>query len=224
MEPSEKVNLSHIVSERIKAYITENGLSEGDRLPSEKQLIDGLGVSRTVVREALKSLEMLGIVKIRTGDGIYVSSLSLKPVLDQVSFRWHQSERKMHELLSTRRVLELGAVEMAIDRYDISLINEMDACNRAMMEKVDRGLSPLEEDLAFHEALFRATGNETYGELSALISDFFLEIRLHHFANVDVSRQSILEHGRIVDAIKARDVARAKQEMELHLEPLKKHM
>ncbi|WP_217596004.1 FadR/GntR family transcriptional regulator [Cohnella sp. GbtcB17] len=222
LNSSEKVNLSHIVSERIKAYILEKDMREGDKLPSEKQLIDALGVSRTVVREALKSMEMLGIVKIKTGDGIYVGGPSLKPILEQVSFRWQQDERKMTELVKTRRILELGAVEMAIEHYDVAFLDQMDEWNRRMAEKVDRGLPPIEEDLAFHETLFRATGNETYLELSGLISDFFLKIRTLHFDSVESSRKSVDEHQNVTDAIRAKDVARAKREMEIHLAPLQK--
>lgn len=224
MEMPEKVNLSHIVSERIKTYIIEHDLKEGERLPSEKQLIDMLGVSRTVVREALKSLEMIGILKIKTGDGIYVNALSLKPVLDQVSFRWKQDERKMKELLSTRRILELGAVEMAIERYEVPLIEQMGYWNEAMANKIAAGEMPLEEDLEFHRALFKATGNETYYELSEVITDFFLNVRQLHFGKVEDTKQSFVEHQRIVDFILAKDTARAKREMELHLEPLRKYM
>ncbi|MCU6793842.1 FadR family transcriptional regulator [Paenibacillus sp. WQ 127069] len=223
MEISEKMNLSHIVSERIKNHIIENELKEGERLPSEKQLIDMLGVSRTVVRESLKSLEMIGILKIKTGDGIYVNALSLKPVMDQVSFRWHQNERKMKELLATRRILELGAVEMAIEKYDLSFINQMDVWNEAMAAKLDSGQMPLEEDLQFHQTLFRATGNETYFELSELITDFFLNIRQLHFGNLEDTKKSIIEHQRLVEYIRAKDVSKAKKEMELHLRPLKKY-
>lgn len=224
MEVPEKMNLSHIVSERIKTYILDNDLKAGDKLPSEKQLIDSLGVSRTVVREALKSLEMIGIVRIRTGDGIYVDSLSLKPVLDHVSFRWKQDDRRMRELLATRRVLELGALEMAIERYDLEAFDQMEACNRAMSAKIEAGELPLEEDLEFHRTLFRATGNETFFELSEVLTDFFTAIRKKHFGKTGGSRQSLEEHRRVLEAIRRKDVAAAKRELEEHLQPLKRYI
>jgi DNA-binding FadR family transcriptional regulator len=222
LEISEKVNLSYIVSERIKNHIIENEMKEGERLPSEKQLIETLGVSRTVVREALKSLEMIGILKIKTGDGIFVNGLSLKPVMDQVSFRWHQSERKMKELLATRRILELGAVEMAIEKNDLTFINQMEVWNEAMAHRLANGQMPIEEDLQFHRTLFKATGNLTYYELSEVIADFFLKIRQMHFGNLEDTKQSLVEHQNIVRYIRNKDVENAKKEMEIHLQPLKK--
>ncbi|GAA3409143.1 FadR/GntR family transcriptional regulator [Paenibacillus hodogayensis] len=224
MEIPEKMNLSHIVSDRIKGYILDNELKAGDKLPSEKQFIDSLGVSRTVVREALKSMETVGLIKIKTGDGIYVDGLSLKPVLDQVSFRWKKDERRMKELWATRRILELGAVEMAIERYDLEAIALMEARNRDMAAKIEKGELPIEEDLQFHRALFRAGGNDTFYELSEVLTDFFTSIRELHFGNVEDTRKSLIEHVNIIRAIRDKDMAAAKQEMERHLKPLKRLM
>lgn len=223
MEIPEKVNLSQIVSERVKGYIIDKELKEGDKLPSEKQLIELLGVSRTVVREALKSLETVGLIKIKTGDGIYVEGVSLKPVLNQVSFRWKRDERRMKELWATRRILELGAVEMAIERYDLQAIELMERRNREMNAVIARGELPIEEDLQFHRALFQATGNETFFELSEVLTDFFISIRELHFGKAKGSMQALNEHSELIRLIKAKDTAGAKSVMEQHLEPLKQH-
>jgi DNA-binding FadR family transcriptional regulator len=224
MEIPEKVNLSQIVSDRVKGYIVDHELKEGDKLPSEKQLIELLGVSRTVVREALKSLETVGLIKIKTGDGIYVDAMSLKPVLDQVSFRWKRNTRRMKELWATRRILELGALEMAIERYDLQAIEQMERYNRDMSEAIARGVLPIEEDLQFHRALFQATGNETFFELSEVLTDFFTTIRETHFNKSGNLLMSYNEHVEIIRCIKEKDAAGAKQMMEQHLKPLLLHM
>lgn len=224
VEIPEKVNLSHIVGERIKSYILENNMITGDRLPTEKQLIETLGVSRTVVREALKLLEMLGIIRIRVGNGIYVDMVSLKPLLEHMSFRWKQNEQKMKELLETRRILELGAVEMAVRRYDLEAIAEMEVWNEAMAETIRQGKPPYEEDLQFHRALFKATGNVTYFELSEVLTDFFATVRELHFGNPEDSRISLVEHRNIVYHIRTKNTDAAKTEMELHLYPLRRYI
>lgn len=224
MEIPEKVNLSSVVSERIRGYILEHNLKAGDKLPSEKQLIDSLGVSRTVVREALKSLEMIGMIRIKTGDGIYVDSLSLKPMLDQVSFRWKKDPQKMRELFATRSVLELGAVEMAIANYDLELIEQMEVWNREMDIAIQQGQVPVEQDLQFHRALFKATGNETFYELSEILTDFFTSIREQHFGKPEDRKQSLQEHQLIVQFIREKDVQQARREMELHLNPIKQYL
>ncbi|MDF2661060.1 MAG: GntR family transcriptional regulator [Paenibacillus sp.] len=224
MEIPEKVNLSQVVTERIKTHILEEGLKEGDKLPSEKQLIESLRVSRTVVREALKSLETVGLIKIKPGDGIYVDGASLKPVLDQVSFRWKREDRIIKELLQTRRILELGAVELAIELYDLRLIGEMDIWIREMEARIKKGELPIEEDLQFHRALFRSTGNETYCEFSEVLNNFFIKIRESHFGNVEDTKKSLEEHRNIVRYIREKNTESAKAEMERHLVPLKKYV
>jgi len=219
----ERVNLSQVVADRIKTYILENSLKAGDKLPSEKQLIETLGVSRTVVREALKSMETVGLIKIKAGGGIYVDGTSLKPVLEQVTFRWKHDGRKMKELLATRRILELGAVELAIERYDLESFDKMDYWNDEMEKAIRAGRLPMEEDYQFHRTLFRATGNETFCELSEVISDFFTSIRRLHFGKPEDSQQSLEEHRNIVRLIREKDAAGARAEMERHLTPLKRY-
>lgn len=222
MDIPEKVNLSQIVVERIKGYILENGLKAGDKLPPEKQWIDSLGVSRTVVREALKSLETVGLIRIKTGDGIYVDGLSLKPLLDQVSFRWRRDERKMKELWATRRALELAAVEMAIERSDPEAIERMEHWNGEMAGAIAKGKMPTDEDLQFHRALFLATGNQTFYELSEVLTDFFTGVRERLFGDAKDTKQSWIEHDNLIRFIRQKKTEEARREMERHLAPLKR--
>lgn len=220
----ERLNLSQIVSERIKEYIVKNKLEAGRKLPSEKQFVDMLDVSRTVVREALKSLETLGIVRIKSGDGIYVNQVSLRPVIDQVSFQWLDDQKRMKELLATRRILELGAIEMAIEKYDLDLIEQMEACNEQMEIKMKSKQSSLEEDLQFHRLLFKATGNDTFFELSEVITEFFTAIRKVHLSQAEALGKSLQEHQNIVRYIKEKNLKEAKWEMEQHLQPLRSYI
>ncbi len=220
----ERNNLSRIVSDRIKQYIVDNNLTAGSKLPSEKQFTEMLDVSRTVVREALKSLETLGILKIKSGDGIYVDEVSLRPVIDQVSFHWRDDKKRMKELLATRRVLELGAIEMAIEQYNLEIIEQMELCNERMEEKMLRKQSSIEEDIAFHRLLFKATENDTYYELSEVVIDFFNAIRQVHLSKADALRQSLEEHRSVVRYIREKNAAKAKEEMEKHLQPLKHYI
>lgn len=220
----EKHNLSRIVSERIKEYIINHNLEAGSKLPSEKQFVEMLNVSRTVVREALKSLETLGIIKIKSGDGIYVNETSLRPVIDQVSFQWKENKQRMQELLATRRVLEFGAIEMAIDQYNLEIIGQMEQCNDRMEEKMLKKESSIEEDIAFHRLLFKATGNETYYELSEVITDFFNAIREVHLSKAEALKHSLEEHRNVVRYIREKNAEKAKQEMAKHLQPLRSYI
>lgn len=222
MEVTERVTLPQIVAERIKQYIVENQLEAGARLPTEKQLIETLQVSRTVVREALKNLEVLGILRIKVGGGVFVETPSLKPVMDQVSFLWKHNQEKMEELLETRRILELGAVELAIKHRDLALIDQMEIWNGRMEQAIHAGKLPIEEDLEFHRALFKAIGNQTYFVLSDVLSKFFHNTREMFFGDVKKTLVSFQQHKQLIELLREGNLEAAKHVMLEHLAPLEK--
>ncbi|GAA3413761.1 FadR/GntR family transcriptional regulator [Paenibacillus hodogayensis] len=218
MDLTEKTTLPQIAIERIKLYIVEHELKAGDKLPSVNQWIDMLKVSRTVVREALKTLESLGVLRIKAGNsGIFLNAPSLKPFVDQVSFQWKNNELKLKELIATRRALELCAVEMAIEHYDLGLLEQLDLANKQMEQSITERKLPIEEDLAFHRALFKATGNQTFFELSNVLSEFFSQIRERHFVDVRNKITSFEEHKQIIEQIRKKNVDEAKAIMKKHL-------
>ncbi|MBP1990798.1 FadR/GntR family transcriptional regulator [Paenibacillus eucommiae] len=217
MQIPKKRTLSDIVTERIKSYILNNRLVAGDKLPSEKELIEQLGVSRTVVREALKILQMVGVIRIKSGEGIFVDDPSLKSVVSHFSFQWRNDATKMNELLETRIVLELGAIDMAIKHYSPALIEEMEIWNEKIRVKKN-GFD--QEDLGFHRSLFQATGNSVYLQLSEILTDFFNAVHTDNFHYEQELRQSFEQHAEIISWIKRKNAKMAKQIMMLHLEPL----
>jgi DNA-binding FadR family transcriptional regulator len=218
MDLIEKTTLAEVVKERIKMHIADNQLAPGAKLPSEKKLSEMLFVSRTVVREALKYLQNLGILRIKAGGGIFVDSPKLKPVIDQISFQWMNSGEKLAEMLATRQILELGAIEMAVQRYDVDLIGQLDVWNSRMEEAIRLGKLPIEEDFGFHKALFKATGNQTYFELSQLLGDFFHRMRELHFGDIEKTFVSFNEHKQIAEQIRKRNANQAKAIMQMHLD------
>lgn len=217
MDLAEKTTLPQIVCERIKLYIVEHELKAGDKLPSVNQLIDMLKVSRSVVREALKMLETLGVLRIHAGGGIFLEVPSFKPFMDQVSFQWKYNDQRIKELIATRRVLELCAVEMAIEHYDLHLLDQLELANKQMEQSITKRKLPVEEDLAFHRALFKATGNQTFFELSDVVSEFFNQVRERHFVDVRNTMISFEEHKQIVEQIRKKNVDEAKAIMKKHL-------
>lgn len=212
------VLLSDIVTERIKAYIVANRLAPGDRLPNEKELVEKFAVSRTVVREALKALHMVDVVRIKSGDGLFVGEPSLKSVANYVFYQWKHDARKMRELLDTRIVLELGAVEMAIRHYDAALLDAMEQWNVRIK---DRQVDPDDGDHGFHRALFAATGNGVSVQLSDILTDFFHAPSARGWIAEPIWKDAYEEHAELLAAIRRKNVKVAKQIMSLHLETLR---
>ncbi|MBO9605587.1 MAG: FadR family transcriptional regulator [Paenibacillaceae bacterium] len=224
-----KPTLVEIVTERIKTYIVENGMNAGDKLPSEKDLVEMVGVSRTVVREALKSLQLVNIVRIKSGDGIYVEDPSLRSVVDHLSFRWKINPVRQNELLETRIVLELGAIDMAIRHYNPLYIDEMERWNDKIRIALTENRIPDDEDLGFHHTLFKATGNETYAQLSEVLQDFFPPASDGQFGRTmeEILRDNLTipeEHADILHWLRQKNTAKAKKSMKAHLMGLYRFM
>jgi GntR family transcriptional repressor for pyruvate dehydrogenase complex len=215
-----KQTLSEIVSSRIKTYITENNCQPGDRLPSEKEIIEMLGVSRTIVREALKTLQSNGIIEIKQGVGIFVKEVQLQSLIQNIYPFLQYDKTKFKEFLDTRIILELGAIELAINHYQLDKINQMSFWNDAFFEKATKGEKPKKEDLFFHRSLFIATGNETFIQLSSIITDYFNANKLEMVTSINAHMTSFKEHKLVVDSIISKDITTAKQTMKEHLNRL----
>ncbi|MBS4208670.1 FadR/GntR family transcriptional regulator [Bacillus sp. FJAT-50079] len=215
-----KQTLAEIVSNRIKNYIADHNFQPGDRLPSEKEMIEMLAVSRTIVREALKTLQSQGIIDIKQGTGIFVKEIELHSYLKNISPFLKVNKVKFKELIDSRIILELGAIELAIENYHLEKINQMSYWNDALLEKTKRGEKPKSEDLYFHKALFHATGNETFIQLSSIITEYFNMNHLEEVVNLDDYTTSYKEHKLVIDSIINKNMDDAKLAMRTHLQHL----
>ncbi|MEH7380500.1 FadR/GntR family transcriptional regulator [Bacillus sp. JJ1533] len=215
-----KQTVTEIVIDRIRTYITENQCQPGDRLPTEKEIVDMLGVSRTSVREALKSLQSNGIIEMKQGSGIFVKEVKLQNVLKSLSPFLHYDQAKFKEIIDTRMILELGAVELAIEHDQVELIHKMKHWNELLLEKIKRGEKAKTEDFLFHKALFQATGNETFIQLSSMINDYFNMNQLEEVTEIEDYLNSYQEHKIIIEAIIDKNVNLAKNTMRTHLSHL----
>src|SRR5262245_44382404 len=109
-----KEHLYKSVQEEIKAYILEHGLKAGDPLPPETELSQQLYVSRNSVREAVKSLEALGILEARPGAGLFVRAFSFDPLLENLGYGLLFDLKQLSDLLEVRALLEIGMVPRVV--------------------------------------------------------------------------------------------------------------
>jgi GntR family transcriptional regulator, transcriptional repressor for pyruvate dehydrogenase complex len=219
-----KMTLAQIVSDRIRNYIIDNNLKPGDKLPSEKDLTEALSVSRTVVRESLKSLQAMGMIRIKAGEGIYVDDSTLKSVHNLLDYHWKTNGIQLKELFETRKVLELGAINLAIENNEFEQLEEMDKWNQLYLEKINRNENPRAADIGFHRALFKATGNNTFYQLNEFTLEYFNTSILGSYNDREELKRSFEEHKEIIEWIKAKNVGNAQKVMLRHFEPIQKFL
>lgn len=219
MEPLRPIEIPSVhqeLQERIKEYIAANRLKPGDALPTEAQLADQMRLSRTVIREALRSLESLGVIYSRRGEGRFVSSFSLDPIVQNLGYSMLSDLEDVREVLEVRERLEIAFLEPVVDAVDDETLAELRELVRRIEEKIARGEEFAEEDRAFHRVLFSPVDNRLLVKLLEIFWDVFRKLRDVTVHVASDPMQEVVNHARIVDAIEARDVALARSRMRDH--------
>ncbi len=203
-EPGERLYISAF--REIRSYIILNGLKEGDLLPTEKTLCERLGVSRNVLREAIKSMELMGMVRACPGRGTEICRFSMDFVFQNVLF-FHvgDDDPAVREMFAIRRILEISYAPMAFAALDQSGVAALEDCVRRMRKSFEETGYFGEEDREFHMLLFRPLNNSVlYSLLDAIWGvdvTFQLEQKRPHLSD------SVVKHEKIVEALKRGDPA-----------------
>ncbi|MGQ9629433.1 MAG: FadR/GntR family transcriptional regulator [bacterium] len=140
LEPIERGSAVEGVISRIKDALVEGRLNPGDKLPTELELMDMLGVGRGTVREAIKILSAFGVVEIRRGDGTYIADSITPPSLDPLLFSLILERRTPEDLLEIREMLELDFIEKAIERATDEDFAKMEEAIEQLKEKIEAGV------------------------------------------------------------------------------------
>ncbi|GAV22061.1 FadR/GntR family transcriptional regulator [Carboxydothermus pertinax] len=207
------------IIEQIRSLIARRELKPGDKLPSERELAESLGVSRASVREALSALEVLGVLEVRPGEGTFVrevaadksfQSLTLLLLLDTTL-----------EVLEVRKILESGAIVLATERATDEDIERLEEAVLIMEKDLKQGDLGDEADFMFHYGLALATHNSLLVRLMNSIADTMrqsLKInRERLFRTPGMPEIFYKYHKEILEAIKDRDKIRAQKVLEEHL-------
>lgn len=208
------------VQQRVKQLIFERGLAVGDPMPTEFELVEELDVSRNSLREALKALQAVGIVEIRHGFGMYVGSMSLGALVDELTFHARISKRQgrddLAHLVDIREILERGLIDQVIDRGLNSGTPELDEVMRRMEAEADAGQVTPETDRLFHELLYRPLANPIVNQLLGAFWDVYRTLQ-HDLAPVVQEAHDVAErHRDIYEALRAGDRSAAAAAMAAH--------
>jgi GntR family transcriptional repressor for pyruvate dehydrogenase complex len=215
--PIKRQSMYEQVIDHLKRYITENRLQPGDKLPTEQVLAEALGVNRLTVREALKVMESLGIVRMRPRHGIQLQRVTMKPIVDHLQFLLSTEELTFSEMVDARLLLEVSILPLVAERAHAADYERMDAGNEEMRSLVEQGGMGTEGDMRFHQALFAATRNRALAGFGSMLHEFFRQVRENLLATEKDSRRAIAEHQAICEALRQQDVDAAQKMMREHL-------
>ncbi len=208
----------HTVAKQLERHIAEN-LKPGELLPSERQLAEMLAVSRGSVRDAIRSLEAMGLLEPRQGIGTVVrqpESASTERLADAL-----RDKRKLvAELIDVRRMIEPHLVARAALRASDDELKEMDEILDRQEAKVRRGELAVEEDSEFHYSIALACNNSAVLKVVDVLMELLRDARRDSFLGEGRQEKSLAGHRRIVAALRRRDPKAAERAMDCHLQEI----
>jgi len=210
--------LTDRVTQQIEDLIVIGHLRPGNRLPPERELAHRFGVSRTVVREAVRALVAKGLLEVRSGSGTIVCSPTAQTLAQTMSLflRVGQRDLDYRKILEVRRLLEVEIAGLAAERRteeDLEVI-------KAILQEAESGGDRdrfVRTDMAFHSALARATYNELFSVLLDSIADVMITMRQMAFDIPDAFTRALRYHRAIFEQVKRGDPEGARQAMREHL-------
>lgn len=213
-------------TERIKAYILERRLRPGDPLPTEAELCAALGVSRSSVREAVRTLAALDIVEVRHGYGTYVGRLSLSALVEGLAFRGLLSPDDdvavFSDLVEVREALEVAMAARIVATIETASPTDLDDLVQAMEQKAAGGETFLEEDRAFHARLMEPLGNALILQLVTAFWDVYSAVAPYmQLSTVSASVESAAAHRHILSAARSGDVDALRVSFVRHYAPVR---
>jgi DNA-binding FadR family transcriptional regulator len=208
--------LSDQLTTQLRKYILENGLRPGDPLLTEEEMVERFGVSRTVVREATKALDFLGIIHAVPRRGMVLGQFDFARAAEYFGFHFALSDYPKETLLKTRLAIESGALYYAMDaiRKEPRLADGLLAQSE-LLPVPDEVEPRIQHDIAFHRALIEATGITPLAAFCDLIEVFFRTFR-DQVATADFASGQ-KDHRKIVEALCKGDVETATRILRHHV-------
>jgi GntR family transcriptional repressor for pyruvate dehydrogenase complex len=212
--------LSDQVASALTAEIQAGRLGVGEKLPTEAELVQQFGVSRSVIREALSRLRTQGLIDSRQGSGVFVLQAMYAPLnFDASSVA---SKQAVLQIVAVRRALEAEVAALAAARRSIEDVKRIRSAMRTLDKAVLEGRDGVEEDVAYHRAMADAAGNpfliSTIEYLQQFLRGATRVTRANEARDGELMRQVVQEHQAIADAIEAGDPVKARRAAARHMD------
>lgn len=204
---------------QIRKQLADGRLKPGELLPSERKLSETLEVSRASVREALRSLESLGLVQSRSGNGTYIATIPaalLSPIASTILKR----KNALLEIFEVRKIIEPETAALAAMRCSRDDLARLERILEEQARQIEAGGTGMEFDTVFHSLLASCARNQVLLKLNDAIVDSLRETRERSLQVNGRPARSLRGHREILQAISSRDPARARLAMQKHLESI----
>lgn len=206
------------VEKRIIEFLTEKNLKVGDSIPKELELSAALGVSRTVIREALSRLRMMGLLESKKKKGSVITSPDLISILEKSMDPRLLDEETLKEIFEMRLSLEIGMADFIVERITDNDIKDLRHIVANDPPRSFDTMFLIEEEIKFHGKLYEITRNETLKKFQKLLLPVFNYVHLSGLLKKPAVIKKYASHKELVDIIETRDAEALRNAMRNHLE------
>lgn len=208
---------SAVVARQLLQLLTSGDLAPGARLPPERALAERLGVGRSAVREAIASLEILGVVQVRPGSGSYLQGGTSELLPKTLSWGLLLAAARTDELLEVRSGMERQAAMLAAERIGDGELRSLNRYLDRMKANLDSPKPYIEADIRFHATIARAAGNEVLADLLQTVRSLLRVWSERGLSTREQAEDAYREHADVYAAIAAHDGQRAAAAMHDHM-------
>lgn len=218
IETIKKSSVVESAIERIHDLIKNNDLKEGDRLPPERQLAEMLGISRNSLREAIRVLDMLGVLRVDHGSGMVLDTSRVSDsVTLHLSFALLLEKEKLRELFEARIAIETECAALAAERATAEEVAALRATFEELAASGSDRSGGIQAELRLHALIAKAAKNAVLEKMLSSLGDILRESRETTVPPSGVSAETIESQSRIIAAIEGRDAAAARDLMRRHI-------
>jgi DNA-binding FadR family transcriptional regulator len=223
-KPIQNKKLSEEIIKQFEDLILSKKLKPGDRLPPERELTEMFSVGRPTIREALRSLEMMGLIEVQQGRGSFIRDMNfnsyIETLKDNVSFLLLSESVTLSEFYGGRKLIEPGISKQIAESHTPE---DMESLEKLLADTRD-ALGDAALFLKFSAMFHRELAERTRNKMVQFTMDFLLTLaphaRLQRFSKRDFMEMVLRDHERILERIRERDGEGAGREMEKHLDNL----
>jgi GntR family transcriptional regulator, transcriptional repressor for pyruvate dehydrogenase complex len=213
-----KIRIHEEVFSQIHQLIKDGRLKARDQLPSERELAETFKVSRTSVREALRTLESQGLIVSRTGMGNFVVDLPVEALVGPLARMLIDEKTALADVFELRKLIEPHIAALAAERATERDIAQLKKIVAKQKEAVSRGETGVDADAELHLCISRATQNQALQKLVSGLMEMLSRSREESLQTPERRKASIDTHRKIIAAIEKHDGIKARNEMKFHIE------
>jgi GntR family transcriptional repressor for pyruvate dehydrogenase complex len=224
LKPVSRVTLGEQVASQLADQITQGRWLVGEKLPSESELCSTMGIGRSTLREALKSLAFIGMIRMRPGEGTYVAGGAANLAERILARGFLKTEKQFDDVGEARQILETELVALAAVRAEPADLERMESILAQMERSLTTGEGPAYAllDVEFHLAIARASRNTILLDLLSAIRGLLQEWIIKSQELPGVKENAQAHHAKILAALRQRNPEKARRLMRAHLQTCEK--